>query len=273
VAVGIASWHLGELPLAERLCWVAGQGFGAVSLLDRELTAQGPRGLDAEAERELGRLGLAVSVHMSYASWDDPQQEALFRRALGRAATLARETGRVACIGIDPVNFRERGSVVYDPDGTLAAIELVAGAVEGLGVAVAVETWRINPEPEEFLRLARGLGGTELGILLDLGHVNLMTDDPPAAVARLPLPVHEVHLSDNCGDSDDHLPLGRGTLPLEDCTRELVRRGFDGLWTLEFRPAYRQEDGTIENPRAVATILDSKRRVARAIQAATASRE
>jgi sugar phosphate isomerase/epimerase len=265
VVIGVAAWHLGNLPLAERVRWVAANGFTAVSLLDRELVAEGPRGLDREAEEELRRSGLGIAVHMSCASWDDPGQEALFRLALGRAAALARETGRVSCIGSDPVNFREKGSVVYDPDGTLAALEIVARAVEGLEVAVAVETWRINPEPEEFVRLASGLEGTELGILLDLGHVNLMTDDPPAAVAELRLPVYEVHLSDNCGDSDDHLPLGRGTVPLDDCVRELVSKGFDGVWTLEFRPAYRQEEGTIENPRAVETILDSKAKLEKAV--------
>jgi sugar phosphate isomerase/epimerase len=97
-----------------------------------------------------------------------------------------------------------------------------------------------------------------------------MSDDPTAEVPRLPLRVHEVHLSDNPGDSDDHLPLGRGTLPLGALVRELVRSGFEGIWTLEFRPACRHEDGTVRNPRAARTILDSRERLERAVAAAEA---
>ncbi len=107
-------------------------------------------------------------------------------------------------------------------------------------------------------------------MLLDLGHLNLMAEDPVRAVRDLPIPVCEVHVHDNKGKEDDHMPLGWGKLPLEGIVRSLRRAGFDGIWTLEIRPLYRVQDSTIRNPKACKSILRSAGRLKAAIDKADA---
>ncbi len=225
-------------------------------------------GVGDEVARVIARLGLAVTIHPNPWPSGSPDRERLFTRAGARAADLQRSTGLVRSIGIDPAWVSRSGIVVYDPHGTARALGEIARAVDGLGVAVAVENWKINPEHEEFRRLARELEGAELGLILDLGHLHVMTDDVVGAAGEAPLPVREVHVSDNAGSSDDHLPLGRGTLPIGDIARVLTKGGFEGVWTLETRARYNFAQCTIRDARARKTLLDSRERLARAVSAA-----
>ena len=218
--------------------------------------------------RLLGRTDLDVTVHPAAAVFDGGDGEIAFRKAVERAADLQRETGRVRVIAVDPAVRNSGGDMVYDKDGTQRSLDFIARAVEGLNVKVGVENWKINPDPEEFRRLRRKMTGfTDLGLLLDLGHLHLMAEDPVAAAGSLPLPVCEVHVHDNKGKTDDHMPLGWGTLPLEGLVKALREGGFDGIWTLEIRPTYRVQESTIRNPRARKAILSSAARLREAIAA------
>ncbi|RXT04300.1 hypothetical protein [Ammoniphilus sp. CFH 90114] len=40
-----------------------------------------------------------------------------------------------------------------------------------------------------------------------------------------------LHLSDNCGQTDDHLAVGEGTVPFHELMDRLA--GFSGTWVLE----------------------------------------
>ncbi len=271
IGIGVASWLLGNVPLAERVRWAAESGFDAVSFQDAQLVATGPYGLGPGVERIIRKSGLEVTIHPTPPSPATADKRAALSRAIARAAELQRRTGLVRSIGIDPVWVSVEGVVVYDPDGTQRVLEEIVRAVDGLGVAVAVENWKINPERDEFLRLARALHRScraELGLLLDLGHLHVMTDDPVRETAELPLPVREVHVSDNDGREDDHLPLGRGTLPIEGIARELAKKGFDGVRTLEVRARYSFAQCTVRNPKARKALHESRDRLARALAAA-----
>jgi sugar phosphate isomerase/epimerase len=214
----------------------------------------------------LGELGLEVTVHLSPGPSGAPERWDAFRRSVARAAELQAETGLLRCVSIDPA-FRAGATIAYDPDATLRALQEIAEQMAG-GVGVAIENWRINPSLEEFQRLDRELVDAKLGLLLDLGHLHVMTDRPAHAICSFPLPVYEVHVSDNDGRSDDHLPLGRGTLPIEDVASSLRRAAFDGIWTLEFRPAYDMSRCCITNRSACRSIVASRARLERALAGA-----
>ncbi|MFA4948376.1 MAG: sugar phosphate isomerase/epimerase family protein [Candidatus Krumholzibacteriia bacterium] len=80
----------------------------------------------------------------------------------------------------------------------------------GLGVRIALENvW--EERPEELARLIEVLPDREAMVCLDTGHINAFSRLP---VARwwelLGERVIALHLHDNDGSSDDHLPPGRG---------------------------------------------------------------
>ncbi len=267
----MASWLLGDVPLADRVSWLADNGFTSVSFLDGQMAAAPPMGVDAGVEKLIAKTGLAVTVHPAPGPVHSEKQQAVFKKGGARAAELHSSTGAVRSVGIDPAWRSVKGDVVYDSEGTLLALERIARALDGTGVGVAVENWKINPEREEFERLAAALAqtaGTELGLLLDLGHLHVMTDDPVRAAGDLALPVREVHVSDNRGRSDDHQPLGRGTLPMADLARVLRRGGYDGVYTFEIRARYNFAQCTIRNSAARRAIHISRDRLAKALAAA-----
>jgi sugar phosphate isomerase/epimerase len=174
----------------------------------------------------------------------------------------------VRSIGIDPAWVSEKGVVVYDAERTEQALERIARATDGLGVAVAVENWKINPEHDEFLRLSRALDGVDLRLLLDLGHLHVMHEDTVAAAREVPLSVCEIHVSDNKGRSDDHMPLGRGSMPIAGIARVMRERGEDCIWTLEMRARFDFAECTISNPRARRAFYQSRDRLRKALDEA-----
>lgn len=259
---------MGKGPLAERIRWAADKGFEAVSFDDGQLTADGPEGVGREVERLLCALKLAVTIHPSPGPAGSPEREAAFGRAVARAADLQRNTGCVRSIGIDPAWVSREGVVVYDAERTERALAGIARATDGLGVAVAVENWKINPEPDEFLRLAREIDGTDLRLLLDLGHLHVMHEDTVAAARAVPLAVSEVHVSDNRGKVDEHMPLGRGNMPIGEIARVMRERGEDCIWTLEMRARFDFAECTISNPRARRAFYQSRDRLRKALDEA-----
>ncbi len=76
----------------------------------------------------------------------------------------------------------------------------------------------------------------ELGLHLDIGHANLMTEQNTTAaiLKKYGNRLRHAHLHDNKGGSADlHLPLGTGNVDLAACIKELKRCGYDGTITLE----------------------------------------
>lgn len=79
----------------------------------------------------------------------------------------------------------------------------------------------------------------DLGLHLDIGHSNLQLspdqeNSAPEIIARYGSRLRHVHLHDNKGGGADlHLPLGTGTLKLEEQIRCLKKSGYDGTITLE----------------------------------------
>ncbi len=95
-----------------------------------------------------------------------------------------------------------------------------------------------------------------VGICLDLGHAHIEENVLSAVRAAAPRLIH-VHASDNCGEKDEHLVPGKGTIPWNVATAALREAGFDGPFTLELRdatrgenPAYRDFDQILAECRA-----------------------
>lgn len=74
-----------------------------------------------------------------------------------------------------------------------------------------------------------------LGLHLDIGHANLQVphNTTPEILQAWGSRLRHVHLHDNRGHHDDHLPLGAGTVDVPSAVRELKNCGYDGTITLE----------------------------------------
>lgn len=88
-------------------------------------------------------------------------------------------------------------------------------------------------EAEDFVPVMESF--PQLQITLDVGHAHIGTQQNRAFafLERWADRIGHVHLSDNTGEEDQHLPLGVGSVPLEDILKELKKSGYNGRFTVE----------------------------------------
>jgi sugar phosphate isomerase/epimerase len=86
----------------------------------------------------------------------------------------------------------------------------------------------------------------ELMLTLDIGHAHISAPVPgqsPAVdfIRRWGRRIGHVHVSDNHGQRDEHLPLGSGTVDWPEVVAALVAAGYDRTVTLEVFSEQRQD--------------------------------
>lgn len=75
-------------------------------------------------------------------------------------------------------------------------------------------------------------------LLLDIGHANVMTKENISLkfIKLFKKKIGHIHVSDNSGKEDDHLPLGCGKIKFDKIFSALKRTGYDETMTLEVFP-------------------------------------
>ena len=128
--------------------------------------------------------------------------------------------------------FHERPFVVKQ---NLTSIREVIDHGKEIGVGIMVEN--IPAGFNSAANLADLLDPLpDLGLHLDIGHCNLQVTKNTSGeiLARFGERLRHVHLHDNNGGNADlHLPLGVGTIKLEQELSTLKKTGYDGTITLE----------------------------------------
>lgn len=128
------------------------------------------------------------------------------------------------------VALREIGKVASD-HGVVACLENMIGAREFL-----------CRDPGELLGMTEGIGG--VGITIDIGHAHTMglVRDFLPLVSR----ASHMHVHDNHGQSDEHLPIGDGSVDWE-AVGPVIGRNFTGVVVIEGR-------GVAEGKRSLAVV-------------------
>ncbi|MGD2079653.1 MAG: sugar phosphate isomerase/epimerase family protein [Nitrospirota bacterium] len=98
------------------------------------------------------------------------------------------------------------------------------GRARDLGTRIAVENI-FEDTPENLKLLMEGLGSESFGICFDTGHMNIFSlvplDDWLDALGEH---IIELHLHDNRGDLDAHLPVGEGDFDFDSLFARLAGR-------------------------------------------------
>lgn len=228
-----------QRPLLEEIAWIAAHGFDYIDLT-LEAPAAAPETTHwPEIARALNGAGLEVVCHAApYLPIESPspavRQAAL--DDLRRCADIAKLLGAPLCT----THFRGWPAYLSEADGYEYYRQLFSILIrhgEAQGVQIALEN---SPDNRHQLKHFREIFHRlpQLKLLFDIGHGNIktaksMTRDYLFALAdRL---VH-VHLSDNDGQGDDHLPIGaprRGGIDLLHELRGLRSFRYEGKITLE----------------------------------------
>lgn len=242
--IGLAVGNSDVQSLAEKVRISTDMGYDAIEVHGRFIADTPPDDL-AEVERLLAEHDLALTVHTGFAAVHGMSSHS---DAIARTAEIFdwhRRTGRLACISYD-VPWKEIATGVYrtDPTGIAGSFEEVLRISSGRGVPVALEDW---PLDEESLRTRRDWVEKypHWGILVDLGHMNMMLREPkhdprpPKAdavesqIKGIPLRIVETHIHSNDGSDDQHQPPWMGNADFPAAIRALDEIAFDGIHTVE----------------------------------------
>jgi sugar phosphate isomerase/epimerase len=209
-----------------------------------EIVAEGDYRLDQQASSARVRdlietSGLRVSVHAPYgdlncASLNYP----IFRESVRQITLCVQQasewTDRVT---IHPGYLSPLGKL--DPERAWAAqkeaLREIGRCADDCGVLACLENMIAIREflcrdPGELLGLIDGIEG--VGTCFDLGHAN--TVGAVGEFTSLLSSADHLHLHDNHGESDEHLPLGMGTV---DWTRagQAIASSYNGIAVIEGR--------------------------------------
>ncbi|MCL4393655.1 MAG: sugar phosphate isomerase/epimerase [Chloroflexi bacterium] len=86
---------------------------------------------------------------------------------------------------------------------------------------------------DDALRLVGAVGRDNLGIILDVGHSQVVGEPFAAAVNKLGSALYHVHVDDNMGQRDQHLVPGEGTIDFRSSIAALRAAGYDGYLAVE----------------------------------------
>jgi sugar phosphate isomerase/epimerase len=231
-------------PLMDEIKTLAALGFDYI-----ELCLDPPHGLPEALQPRLSEvhsalngegLGLPV-VHLPTFIWLADVYPSIREASLievFKALDLSAEVGAKKAV-LHPGYLT--GLMTFAPDiGKGYASESLDKILEkatGLGIMVCLENMfpRIGHmyRPEEFAEVLRRNSG--LMMTLDLGHANIRA--PKGQTAAFVKVAHgrigHMHIGDNNGQEDDHLPVGTGRVDVAGGLAAIKASGYDQTMTLE----------------------------------------
>ncbi len=105
------------------------------------------------------------------------------------------------------------------------------------GLHVAVENvpgkyGALMKTTQDFQRFYKETGLNDMGIVLDTGHANLEKQIQPF-LTKFPDKIKHLHLSDNLGETDEHLGIGFGKINWQQLATHLKSIQFKGIVMIE----------------------------------------
>jgi len=230
--------------ILDELAEFAAQGFDYL-----ELTLDPPRAhyrqvLDEREtiQKALKRRDMELICHMptfvSLADLTESIRNASQHEVLESLNTAGRLSALKAVV--HPPDFRGMGPFVKETSRRLAleSLEKIYAAAEAQGLEICLENMfprtGFGSEVEDFKALFERFPA--LKMTLDTGHANI--DSPRGKrildfIEQFPDRITHLHVSDNRGKRDEHLPLGAGNIPFRPVLQALKSTGFDHTVTLE----------------------------------------
>jgi sugar phosphate isomerase/epimerase len=116
----------------------------------------------------------------------------------------------------------------------VAVLKALDAHLRGTDLIVCLENLSAVDNASPLLDLIEAVGGTNLGICLDTGHLNLAGGKPSEFVKQAGPTLQALHIADNEGKTDQHLmPYGRGTVDWEGLTESLHEVDYKGIYNFE----------------------------------------
>jgi sugar phosphate isomerase/epimerase len=202
-----------------------------------DLTIEGPRAINvdaAELRPILDSHGLSITGHtdpcLPY-TYPIPGVRKACLEELERCAGIFSALG-AKVMNIHPCYFcppaMRNDLVSFHIEALPPIVEMAAT----YGLTIILENYKAPfDRVSTFERLLAEVPGLKLH--LDFGHTNFGMDNHEVFCGELGEHIAHVHFSDNRSRSDDHMPLGIGTVNWQNAVNALKTIGYDNTITLE----------------------------------------
>lgn len=136
--------------------------------------------------------------------------------------------------------------------------EALAKVGAGLGVVVCLENTPLRDFPlsrsEDILRLVLDISSPYLKICFNTGHAAIMGEPIGETLRLLGKEVKILHINDNDGENDSHLPPYEGIIDWSDLAEGLFDIGFDGVFSMSTTPSLYPTGTPEENEKELSKI-------------------
>jgi sugar phosphate isomerase/epimerase len=231
-------------PILSEIESVASMGFDYV-----EITMDAPEAhyfrLRERLDEVIGaiqRLNLGLICHLpTYVSAADltPGIREASLRELKHSLDVAKELGAERVV-VHPPHATGIGKKALKTTrrNSIESLNEVLEKAYSLGLLASLENMTPGSfslsEPDDFREVFKDHPQVEM--TLDLGHAHIASENEDrtlAFIGRFSSKIGHIHLSDNRGLGDDHLPVGAGSVNFQKIIKELRSFGYDNTMTLE----------------------------------------
>lgn len=189
--------------------------------------------------------GIAYLVHMpamiiALGDLDNTVRQTSIEQARHAIALAKQISATLITIHPTPCRDSERDSLVQRERLQRDALIEICADAEAQGVVVAIENM---PSRNVYAPAYCSFDGLfvlleeigTLGFTLDVGHANVAGVSLRTVVPRLGQRLRHIHIHDNDGSTDQHLPVGCGTVDWHGLIQSLLLSGYAGLLEMEFQ--------------------------------------
>lgn len=120
-------------------------------------------------------------------------------------------------------------------EANISVLRELTDYIKGRDLVICLENLRgFTSEADDLLHIVNTVGGDNIGICLDTGHLNLRGRDQEGFIKAAGKHLKALHIADNEGQSDQHMmPFGKGNIDFIKVVKALKEVGYDGLFNLE----------------------------------------
>jgi|YelNatPaOPRAMG01_1025707.scaffolds.fasta_scaffold05059_4 sugar phosphate isomerase/epimerase len=210
--------------------------FGDLPLIFRGIVSQDPEKIRKKAEEYNIILTLHLPmIDINIASLNDLIYESSIE-SIKRSLEYARRCGaRLVVIHPGLVPVRNLFVILLAKRRLRKAIEKIISLSEKYNIKLAIENTALDERDlflsvSEFKKFILSFNG-KLSVCFDFGHARVSPDGLSKNWDELKPLISHIHIHDNNGKEDEHLPLGEGNIDFSLYWKEL--KNFDGTIVLE----------------------------------------
>ncbi len=191
-----------------------------------------------ETARQLSDSGLSVTFHAPFMDLRpgalDPLIRQVSRDRLRRVFDLVpwfRPRSVVCHTSFDEKYYTSTEDQWLE--NSLETWRFLLDAIRGTGTVIALENV-YERDPNPLKRLLEALDSAQARFCLDAGHANAFGRAPLELwIGALGEYLAEIHLHDNRGGADEHLPIGEGDVPFRELFDRVRDRNLKPILTIE----------------------------------------